>query len=207
MRVDKQVYRKHVKAFGPGKTIFREKDPGSEMYVVIDGKVEIRKSTSSSASRTLIVLGKGDIFGEMAIIEGKKRSATAVTLSSTTLLVLNEALFDITLEKNPDFARKMIRILSERLRRANTALQQSLMTSRQSMVKAALAQYAVEYGESTFKGKRLNVEQFLDWARDRIGIDSAEIRGVLKILLDKGILEPSAKGGEEVLFNPENVIG
>jgi CRP-like cAMP-binding protein len=206
MKVNKEVYQKHVKAFGPGKTVFREKDPGNEMYVIIEGKVEIRKSTSSSASRTLIVLGKGDIFGEMAIIEKKKRSATAVTVTGTKLLVLNQDLFDVALGKNPDFARKMIRILSERLRRANTALQQSLMTSRQSMVQAGLAQYAVEYGESTFKGKRLNVDQFLDWASDRIGIDDAEIRSVLKSLLDKGVLEPSAKGGEELIFNPEKVI-
>ena len=142
MRVNKETYEKHVRAFGPGKTIFLEKDPGSEMYVIIAGQVEIRKATSSSSSKTLIVLGKGDIFGEMAIIEKKRRSATAVSVANTNLLVLDENLFEVTLDKNPDFARKMIRVLSERLRRANSALQASLMTSRQSMVLAGLVQYA-----------------------------------------------------------------
>ena len=48
MRVNKEVFAKHVKLFSPGKTIFEEGDKGNEMYVIIQGEVEIRKNTSSS---------------------------------------------------------------------------------------------------------------------------------------------------------------
>ncbi len=129
MRVNKGMYEKHVKAFDAGNLIFKELDPGHEMYIIIEGKVEIRKTTSPTSSKTLIVLGQGDIFGEMAIIDKKRRSATAMSIADTKLLVLNDHLFEATLERNPDFARKMILIISERLRRANAAIQQSLVTN------------------------------------------------------------------------------
>jgi CRP-like cAMP-binding protein len=76
MRVTKEVYAKHVRGFSEGSVIFKEGDKGNEMFVIIQGDVEISKVTSASSSKTLIVLAKGDIFGEMAVIEKKRRSAT-----------------------------------------------------------------------------------------------------------------------------------
>jgi CRP-like cAMP-binding protein len=200
MRVTKGTFNRHVKEFGPGEIIFKETDPGREMYVIISGKVEIQKSTTRTASKTLTVLGSGDIFGEMAIIDKKKRSATAVTLEPTKLLVLDETLFEATLERNPDFARKMIRILSERLRRTNAALQNSLGVAREHHIMNGLVQYSQEFGVSTFKGKRFHIQAFLDWASHHIGINEEDIRPTLEDFMKRGVLKPSARGGEEVLF-------
>ncbi len=202
MRVNKGMYDRHVKVFGTGDVIFKELDPGHEMYVIIEGKVEIRKTTSPTSSKTLIVLGKGDIFGEMAIIDKKKRSATAMSVADTKVLVLNDHLFEATLDRNPDFARKMILILSERLRRANSAIQQSLISNREHHVLNGVVQYAEEYGVATFKGKRINIEEFLDWACVHIGINEEEIRPVVDLFLKKGILKASASSPEEVIFKP-----
>lgn len=202
MRVNKGMYEKHVKTFGAGNLIFKELDPGHEMYVIIEGKVEIRKTTSPTSSKTLIVLGQGDIFGEMAIIDKKRRSATAMSVADTKLLVLNDHLFEATLERNPDFAKKMILILSERLRRANAAIQQSLITNLEHHVLNGVVQYAEEYGVATFKGKRLDREEFLKWACLHIGIIEDEIRPVLDLFLKKGILKASARSPDEVIFKP-----
>jgi CRP-like cAMP-binding protein len=130
MRISKEVYRQHVRDFPPGAVIFREGEPGNEMFIVVDGKVEITKSTSGSAAKTLITLSRGDIFGEMAIIDKKARAATATAIGATKVLVLNDALFDATLEKNPDFARKIIKLLSERLRRTSSCRGPSAATGR-----------------------------------------------------------------------------
>ena len=200
MRVNKGMYERHVKAFSAGNLIFKELDPGHEMYVIIEGKVEIRKTTSPTSSKTLIVLGQGDIFGEMAIIDKKRRSATAMSVVDTKLLVLNDHLFEATLERNPDFARKMILILSERLRRANAAIQQSLITNLEHHVLNGVVQYAEEYGIATFKGKRLDREEFLKWACVHIGIVENEIRPILDLFLKKGILKASARSPDEVIF-------
>jgi len=206
MRLNKGQFNKHVRSYGPGEIIFREMDTGNEMYVVIEGKVEISKSTSPTSSKTLIVLGKGDIFGEMAIVDKKKRSATATAVAPTRLLAIDEHLFDATLDKNPDFSRKMIRILSERLRRANTAIQNSLVANREHHVLGGLIQYTEEFGTSTFKGKRIDLEQFVRWASHHIGIGSKDIKPVLNDFLKRGILQPSAKSGADVLFKPPATI-
>ena len=65
MKVSKTIYDKHVRTYPAGEMIFREHAPGKEMFIIIDGKVEITKSTTGGSSKTLIELARGDIFGEM----------------------------------------------------------------------------------------------------------------------------------------------
>jgi CRP/FNR family transcriptional regulator, cyclic AMP receptor protein len=68
---------KCIKEYGAGEVIFQEGSTGRELYVVLDGEVEIAKI--NGPNKTVIVsLGKGEFFGEMAVIDGSSRSATAI---------------------------------------------------------------------------------------------------------------------------------
>ncbi len=202
MKIKRDTYNKHVKTFESGAMIFNEGDSGNEMYVIIGGSVEIQKSTSSSSSKTLITLNSGDIFGEMALIENKKRSASAIATTNTKLLVLNEHLFDSMLGENPDFARKMIKMLSERLRRTNTTLQNVLGTNRQNQVYEGLVQYVKKFGVDTYKGKRINIKNFITWTSQHLGLNVFDIKKVINnYFIKKGLLKPSALGNEEYLVN------
>jgi CRP-like cAMP-binding protein len=203
VKISQDTYDKHVRAFDAEEIIFREGDPGLEMYVIVEGRVEIRKKTSLTLTKTLSVFHKGDIFGEMALMEKKPRSATAVSVLPTRLLVINESLLDSMIEKNPDFARKMIRIFSERLRQANALIQSLMVNSRHNQVLAGIRQYARESGNATFKGAqvtRVNVERFYKpgpgatWAFRR-----SDVEEILPALLKTGALKPSSVGKEEVL--------
>jgi CRP/FNR family cyclic AMP-dependent transcriptional regulator len=200
MRLHKNVYEKHVKLYAPGAVIFEEGDRGEELYIIIEGEVEIRKSTYSSSSKTLISLHTGDIFGEMAIIEKKARSATAIAVKPSKLLVMNDALFERMVEKNSDFAKKMIRILSGRVRRANSILQSVMVTNKENQIISGLMQYAHDYGVSTFNGNRVNVDKFVDWACDHLGLLSEDLFDTIQDLLRKGIITYSALGKSEVLI-------
>jgi len=155
MRIKKQLFENHVKTFKINEIIFQEGEPGAELYVIIDGAIEMQKSTQSSAKKAFITLTNGDIFGEMAIIEKQARSATAIAVKPTTLLVINEELFDQVIETNPDFSKKMIHILSERLKRANSLLQNIVETKKEQIVIKGLFDFAREFGTPTFKGYRL----------------------------------------------------
>ncbi|MEJ2663789.1 MAG: cyclic nucleotide-binding domain-containing protein, partial [Spirochaetia bacterium] len=166
MKIDKSMYKKYLKELGAGQTIFSEGDHGDEMYVIIEGAVEIRKSTSASTTKTLIILQRGDIFGEMSIIEDKPRSATAVTTVPTKLLCMNEELFESVLKKNNDFAYKIIRMLAERLRKTNAIIKNIMSTNKQNQILTGIYQYAEAYGTTTYKGYRVNIDQFAEWAAD-----------------------------------------
>jgi CRP-like cAMP-binding protein len=105
------------KSFKSGETIFREGDPADCLYVVREGQVDI-----TLGNRLLKPLGEGEIFGEMALIDGAPRSASAVARSDVTLIPVNEKQFAFLVGQLPYFALGVMRIMAERLRTMNSAL-------------------------------------------------------------------------------------
>jgi CRP-like cAMP-binding protein len=206
MRIEKSTFEQHVRAFKAGSVIFKEGDEGSEMYIIIQGLVEIRKATGPASSKILTTLKKGDMFGEMAIIEKQPRSATAVAVQPTRALVLNEKLYDSMIGSNPDFARRMHRILSERIRRADAIIQNILTTNRQNQLWSGLLQYAQERGVSTFKGSRVGVAEFTTWAAEHLGMVEKDVQAMLAQMLKKGVISYSARGKSEILVEPREKL-
>ena len=101
------------------EVIFEEGSTGRELFVVLDGRVEIAKLTG--AGKTVIVtLGKGEFFGEMAVIDGSSRSATAIAAApNTRVMRINHARFVYLVSQQPAFALMVMDALSKRLRASN----------------------------------------------------------------------------------------
>jgi len=106
-----------LQRFEPDQRIFTQDDEGTAMYVVRSGKVAIM-----SAGAVLESIGPNGIFGEMALIDGSQRSATAVAREPTELAVIDERAFLYLVERNPGFALDLMRRLAKRLRRMNESL-------------------------------------------------------------------------------------
>jgi len=101
--------------FAKGGVIFAEGDLGLAMYVIESGEVEIRKKIGDSES-VLALLGKGDFFGEMCMLEEESpRSATAVAKTNVDAVMIDQAAFIFILESNPEIAIRMMRKLVRRL--------------------------------------------------------------------------------------------
>ena len=205
MKIEKDLFKKFVKAYEPGQVIFKEGDPGEQMFIIIQGEVEIRKRTTSSTAKTLSTFKAGDVFGEMAIIERKPRSATAVSTKASRMLMMNEPLFLAMIERNPDFARKMILVLSERLRKSNVIIQGLTTTNRENQILAGLRQYATDKGTATFKGHRVKVAEFLEWAKAHLGLEAKEIASAIAEFQRRGVVGRSALGREEILVDLQKV--
>src|SRR6202048_636908 len=110
---------KCINEFDVGDVIFEEGSTGRELFVVLDGQVEIAKL--NGASKTVIVtLGKGEFFGEMAVIDGSSRSATAIAATPhTKVMRINHARFVYLVSQQPAFALMIMDALSKRLRASN----------------------------------------------------------------------------------------
>ena len=110
---------KCINEFNVGDVIFEEGSTGRDLYVVLDGQVEIAKV--SGAHKTVIVtLGKGEFFGEMAVIDGSSRSATAIAATpDTKVMRINHARFVYLVSQQPAFAMMIMDALSKRLRASN----------------------------------------------------------------------------------------
>jgi CRP-like cAMP-binding protein len=199
MTIRKEVYSKHVQTVPAGKIIFSEGDLGDEMYIIIEGEVEISKRTSLETSKTLINLKTGDIFGEMAVIEKKPRSATAIATTQARLLSMDEGLFFSMIENNPDFAVKIVRILSERIRRSNSLIQALAVTNREALVFSGLKDYALTNGIDSFKGRRISRDKFILWSTHHIGLSEREVSEALSQLMGKNAVLLAATPGEILL--------
>jgi CRP/FNR family transcriptional regulator, cyclic AMP receptor protein len=116
---DSMAIEKCINEFGVDEVIFEEGSTGRELFVVLDGQVEIAKL--DGASKTVIVtLGKGEFFGEMAVIDGSSRSATAISAAPhTRVMRINHARFVYLVSQQPAFALMVMDALSKRLRASN----------------------------------------------------------------------------------------
>ena len=102
---------KEVESFTQGQTIFQEGQPGEVMYVVIEGEVDILLH-----NKVLSTVGPGGILGEMALIDKKARSGTAVAKTDCKLAPVNEKRFHFLVQQTPHFALSVMRVMAERLR-------------------------------------------------------------------------------------------
>ena len=110
---------KCINEFDVGDVIFEEGSAGRELYVVLDGEVEIAKLNGQTKT-VIVTLGKGEFFGEMAVIDGSSRSATAIAASpNTRVMRINHARFVYLVSQQPAFALMIMDALSRRLRASN----------------------------------------------------------------------------------------
>ena len=109
-----------VRELLPGETVFREGDPAREMYVVLDGEMEVLKKSRRGRETRVAILGPNDCFGEMSIIDMQPRSATVRTLGATRLLKISteemDALYRHDLKSYTLIVLNIARDLSRRLR-------------------------------------------------------------------------------------------
>lgn len=111
---DPSNQRETYQSFNQGQTIFREGDPGDQLYIVSEGQVDI-----VTDSQLLETVKPGGILGEMALIDDKPRSATAIARTDCVLAPVSRQHFLTLVERTPLFALQVMRVMAERLRRAN----------------------------------------------------------------------------------------
>jgi CRP/FNR family transcriptional regulator, cyclic AMP receptor protein len=128
-----------IQAFTDGEIVFNEGESSSEMYVVRAGKIEISKHVGGHEIR-LAVLDRGAFFGEMSLLEGLPRSASARAIGNVSLLVLRPGSLLLQIRRDPTFAFELLQQLSGRIRDLNEKL----------VVKMATAEFGNRLARSAF---------------------------------------------------------
>jgi uncharacterized membrane protein len=111
-----------VKTVESGTKLFQKGDSGDAMYLVESGRVRISIPDTDGKEVTLADLAQGDFFGEMALIDGRSRSADARVVEAARFAILARKDFIAFVRANPDVALKMLGALSDRLRRTDELL-------------------------------------------------------------------------------------
>ncbi len=113
----------HNRTFVSGEFIFHQSDPGIGLYIIREGDVEIERVNDHQVKKTLATFSKGDFFGELALVDGEKRSASAIAKSACKVSVIFKPDLDEFIEKYPKKGIKILTgissVIALRLRKLN----------------------------------------------------------------------------------------
>jgi CRP-like cAMP-binding protein len=146
--IDELVARSRIERCRRGKTIFRRASPGTAMMAVLRGSVKICTVSRNGKEAVLNVIGPGQVFGEIAVLDGGPRTADAVTLVESDILVLDRRDFMPVVRAHPELAQRLLEVLCGRLRKTSEQLEDAFFLDMPGRLAKALlaAQTAVSAG-------------------------------------------------------------
>jgi CRP/FNR family transcriptional regulator, cyclic AMP receptor protein len=141
-----------------GQTIFQRGDNGSSMMAVLRGRVRISSVSADGKEVTLNVISPGEIFGEIALLDGQPRSADASAIEDTTLLIVERRHFVPFLRQNEDLFLRLLSVLCSRLRRTSMALEEIALFDLPVRLARVLLKLAEDYGRPGSTGTRIEMK-------------------------------------------------
>ncbi len=129
-----------------GQTLFVKGDPGDSLYGVRRGQVRVETGLPTGERLTIEVFGPGDLFGEIAVLDGRPRTADAVAAEDAELFVLPRAEFLAHLEHEPRLAIRLIELLCGRLRSTNERTEDMLFLPLPARLARRLSTLAQDFG-------------------------------------------------------------
>lgn len=169
-----------TRTYPAGTVLFEEYDPGSRMYVIRRGKVKIARHNGEHEI-VLAMLGPGEFFGEMALLENLPRSATATVTEDSELVEVDQRTFEEMVRGNVEIAVRIMRKLASRVRELDRRLQHLLLESGVGRAVEVL-RWLIPNGVAAGKYVRLSANTTLVDIAAHAGISSSEAREVVSRL-------------------------
>jgi CRP/FNR family cyclic AMP-dependent transcriptional regulator len=174
------------RSFPAGVRVFHEGDRSDACYLVRSGDLRVTREHSDGRAIALATLGRGDIFGELAMLDGQARSASVETLSDSELLALPAADFRRLLAEHSQIPVKLIAALTRRLRETNERVARQSFQTVPSRVAGVLTQLiAEEEGRSgvTIRMTQADLAQLAGTSRESVSrfLATLERAGVVRV--------------------------
>jgi len=143
-KIKQYSYNKHCKK---GEIVFLEGDKDKRLFLVLSGLFKVFKTASTGRNKTLNILGKGDFFGEMALIDESRRLTSVQAINEGKLLVIDRNKYKELIREFPEVALKTIGILSLRLQEANQEIKNLTFQTTEDRLKKTLKEIGEKFGE------------------------------------------------------------
>jgi CRP-like cAMP-binding protein len=183
----------------PAKTvIFREGEPGNDMFIIQEGQVRISRK-AGDVEKTLSDLAGGEFFGEMSLLNNELRSATASTTIDSKILVINRNAFTLMIKNSPDFALRLISRLSERLRQADHQISDLLALDKKGRVVSRLVMLIRAAEKAGNQADALALRNVTRELSGQAGLKPEEVSTILLELKDTGII--GITGAQQIQVN------
>ncbi|OXS57928.1 hypothetical protein B1A99_14920 [Cohnella sp. CIP 111063] len=179
----------HRKTFPAGTILFHEKDMGLTFYVVLSGSIKLFTRSSSGEEKVLSLVSGGESFGELSLLDGRPRSASAQTLEKTTVLELASEQFMSLLQAHFDITRGILAELCRRLRATNEHVNDlTFLDGRTRVLKNLIAlanRNGKREGNLIFIPMSLNYDELAQMA----GVSKPALADVVRELETRGVLQ------------------
>jgi len=199
-----------VKKFAPGDVICRRGDQGDSVLVVLSGTLKIKNTTLDGRDVGLNFLGVGDVAGEIAVLDGRERTADIVAHDETEVLVIHRRDVLPALTSHPQAMLAIVEVLCDKLRAATAIIEDSThdMLAR---VARGLMRLAEQHGRRRKDRTRINLKLSQAELGSYVGLSRANVSRQLTELKSRGAIEIEAAYivilDEEALIEASSAVG
>jgi CRP/FNR family cyclic AMP-dependent transcriptional regulator len=136
-----------------GEALFLAGDSGDDCYRIEDGLLKVTMVSHSGDERILAFVGRGDIVGELSLIDGLPRSASVVAVRDATLSCLSRTAFETCAKKHPELYKSLVGLLAKRLRETDTVVAAGSFLSLKGRVARTILELAEHFGQEVGSGR------------------------------------------------------
>ncbi|HDI78068.1 MAG TPA: Crp/Fnr family transcriptional regulator [Desulfobacteraceae bacterium] len=185
--------------FKKGEALFKKGMEGDSLFIIKRGKVKIVIGSEDGEEIILAIFSVGDFFGEMSLLDGMPRSADAVAIEDTEVMMLNRREFINFLIGNEQAIRSILQSLSMRLRKTDDMLEDTCFLNISERVRKKLLELAESYGIEEKKSILIDLDITQRELAGMVGATRESVNKSLRILREKGII--STEGGRIRIHN------
>jgi CRP-like cAMP-binding protein len=198
--LERVAARLNRKNYSAGVTLFHQDMPGLMLYMIAQGHVRVFGVGLTGQEHTLNTFRAGDVFGELSILDGKPRSASAITMTDTSVWLLSKADLDDLIERHTVVARSVIRTLTERVRTAANHVEAIIFQDVLGRLAYELHNLAGKHGSETAIGIRIDMPLTQSDLATIVGATRESVNKSLRVLRDSGLV--LLDGAEIIVQNP-----
>lgn len=169
-----------------GDVLFHEGDQGDKLYVIVEGKIKLGRSSTDGRENLLAILGPGEMFGELSIFDPGPRTATATAIAETQILGLSNEQLQQFITARPYVAGTLLAALARRLRRTNENLADLVFTDVPGRVAKALLNLSRRFGRPVENGVMV--------AHDLTQEELAQLVGASRETVNKALADFASRG-------------
>lgn len=147
------------RTFGRGEVVFHQDDPADSLHLVVKGRFAIARRTALGEDALLAICGRGEVFGELALISGEARSATVTALEPGETVCVHRTEFDQLRARHHSVDRVLTSLLARQLQRMNKLLTEAFYETARHRVLRRLLELATTDNESGEEQVRITQEQ------------------------------------------------
>lgn len=183
--------------------LFDEGASGNQLYVVLDGKIKLTRAAADGRENLLMVVGPGEMFGELSLFDPRPRTASAIAVTDSRLGALAHDHLRSWLTGRPDVALHLLQALAQRLRRTNDVMADLVFTDVPGRVAKALLDLADRFGAVRDDGLQVNHDLTQEELAQLVGASRETVNKALADFAARGWLQLSAKS--VLLIEPERL--